>query len=113
MNRPIPREGELFEIVCIAGHQFTIRYGYYTEEERDITEPIPIYPCFLTDPHYTEEGRPLVTRIQDACEYYETGGEAAGDRWCADCVHCVSKNSEIGICECEHRRRANKTMETG
>ena len=105
MNRPIPREGEIFERVSIGGYEFVIRYGYYTEEERSTTDPIPVYPCFITTPHFTEEGHPLVTRIQDACEHYQTSEGSAGDCWCADCIHCISENSEIGICKNEHRRR--------
>lgn len=105
MNSHLPREGDIHEVICIGGYSFTIRYGYYSETERSSTDPIPIYPCFISDPHYTEEGHPLVTRIQDACEHYETGEGSAGDNWCADCVHCCSAHQEIGICRCEHRRK--------
>lgn len=105
MNRNAPREGDIHEVVCVGGHSFTIRYGYYTEEERHITDPLPIYPCFVTNPHFTEQGHPLVTRIQDACEYYQTGENIEGDGWCADCVHCAGNHAAIGICECPHRRK--------
>lgn len=103
-----PREGDIHEVVCVGGHSFTIRYGYYSELERHSTDPIPIYPCFITKPHYTDEGHPLVTRIQDACEHYHTGGET-GDGWCADCIHCTGGHNEIGICRCEHRRKQPMT----
>lgn len=105
MNRITPREGDIYEVVCVGGHSFTIRYGYYAEEERQNTDPLPIYPCFIADPHYTEEGHPLVTRIQDACEYYRTRESGEGDGWCADCVHCTGLHDAIGICHCEHRRK--------
>ena len=105
MNRIKPREGDIHEVVHVGGHSFIIRYGYYAEEERHMADPLPIYPCFLTTPYFTEEGHPLITRIQDACEHYQTA-EGEGDRWCADCVHCHSEHKEIGICRCEHRRRA-------
>lgn len=104
MNSTAPREGDVHEVVCVGGHCFTIRYGYYAEEERLITDPIPIYPCFISNPHYTEEGHPLITRIQDACEHYECA-DSGGDNWCADCVHCSSVHKEIGICHCPHRRK--------
>ena len=105
MNRLLPREGDVHEMICVGGHSFTIRYGYYSESERHSTDPIPIYPCFISDPRYTDEGYPLVTRIQDACEHYAAGEENAGDGWCADCVHCTSEHTEIGICRCVHRRK--------
>lgn len=105
MNRKTPREGDIHEVVCVGGHSFTIRYGYYAEEERQITDPLPIYPCFITNPHYTKEGHPLVTRIQDACEYYETREYGEGDGWCADCVHCTGIHSTIGVCKCPHHKK--------
>lgn len=104
MERIVPREGDVHAVVCVGGHSFTIRYGYYTELERHSTDPIPIYPCFVTNPHYTQEGCPLVTRVQDACEHYDTGQESGGDRWCADCIYCSDVSKEIGICRCDHRR---------
>lgn len=105
MNRNVPREGDIHEVVCVGGHSFTIRYGYYTDQERHITDPLPIYPCFITNPYYTQEGHPLVTRIQDACEHYQTGENSDGDGWCADCVHCTGIHEAIGICQCSHRRK--------
>lgn len=105
MNRIAPREGDIHEVVCVGGHSFTIRYGYYDEAERHNTDPLPIYPCFISDPHYTDEGHPLVTRIQDACEHYLPGEDSEGDGWCADCLHCTGIHDAIGICQCEHRRK--------
>jgi len=105
MQNRSPREGDIHEVVCVGGHCFTIRYGYYSEQERGNTDPIPIYPCFITEPHYTEDGRPLVTRIQDACEHYCVGNENDGDGWCADCIHCHITHDEIGICQNLHRRK--------
>ena len=107
MQITTPREGDIHEIVQVGGHSFTIRYGYYDAAERNATEPIPIYPCFLTEPRYTSDGFPLVTRIQDACEHYFAGEENRGDGWCADCQHCFGEQGEIGICRCEQRRKQN------
>lgn len=111
MRTTIPREGDVHEVVSVGGHSFTIRYGYYDELERSSTDPIPIYPCFLTDPHYTEEGFPLITRIQDACEHYAAEHEGGGDGWCADCLHCSGDHGEIGICQCIHRRKPARHLE--
>ena len=104
MNTTPPREGDIHEVVHIGDHSFTIRYGYYSDAERCTTEPIPIYPCFLSDPHYTGEGHPLVTRIQDACEHYTPAEGNAGDEWCADCIHCTNAYGGIGICKSPHRK---------
>ncbi len=106
MKSNTPREGDVFDILCVGGHQFTIRYGYYEEAERGVTDPIPIYPCFVENPMYTEDGHPLVTRIQDACEHYHTSEENGGDGWCSDCIHCHSTHEEIGICRCPYRRKS-------
>lgn len=101
-----PREGDIYDVVQIGGYSFTIRYGYYDETERGSSDPIPIYPCFLKEPVHTAEGKPLVTRIQDACEHYEPA-DGAGDGWCADCAHCQSWQKEIGICSNPHRQKEN------
>ena len=98
-----PREGDIYDVVHIGGHQFVIRYGFYDESERDDSEPIPIFPCFLTSPAHTDEGHPLVTRIQDACQHY-SAAQGDGDGLCADCTHCRTWQSEIGICECPHHK---------
>lgn len=99
-----PREGDIYDIIYVGGHSFTIRYGFYDEAERGSSDPIPIFPCFLTRPMHTGEGMPLVTRIQDACEHY-SAVHGEGDGWCADCIHCANVHNEIGICRCEHRRK--------
>ena len=104
MSPEIHQEGDIHEIVDVGGHRFTIRYGYYDASERHSTDPIPVYPCFLSHPHYTKEGFPLITRIQDACEYYYPG-HLNGDGWCADCLHCSGEHGEIGICQCSQRRK--------
>ena len=108
MKNNTPREGDIFDIVSVGGHQFTIRYGYYADEERGATDPIPIFPCFLTKPMHTGEGHPLVTRIQDACEHYRAA-RGEGDGWCADCIHCQDWQTEIGICRCPYRRKPQQT----
>lgn len=106
MKRGLTREGDIYDIVCIGGHSFTICYGYYDAAEREVTDPVPIYPCFVTNPKYTHDGYPLVTRVQDACEYYTCAENQEGDGWCADCIHCSTEHEEIGICRCPHRKNS-------
>lgn len=99
-----PCEGDIFAVVTVGGHDFTVRYGYYDESERSFTEPIPIYPCFIENPRYTPEGKPLITRMQDACEHYNTGNTHPGEGWCSDCIHCSVREHELGVCECPQRQ---------
>ena len=99
-----PKEGDIFETVNIDGHSFVIRYGYYDQQERYTSPPLPIYPNFLTNPVHTSDGYPLITRIQDACQHYRTSDASEGDDWCADCIHCSCTGNEIGICLCSHNR---------
>lgn len=104
MNKAKPREGEIYKIITVAGHHFTIRYGYYTDDERMSQEPIPIFPCFESQPLYCKDGFPLVTRIQDSCEHYLVQEGRDGDGWCADCVYYPDEHADIGVCQCAHRR---------
>lgn len=109
-----PREDDIYDVIHIGGHSFVIRYGFYEESERGVSDPMPIYPCFLKDPRHTSGGMPLVTRIQDACEHY-TASHGEGDGWCADCIHGKSWQSEIGICTCPYRKKnlnGNRRNET-
>ncbi len=94
------REGDVYKRINMGGQTFEIRYGYYSDSERELGEPIPILPDFLSMPQYDTNGRPYVTYIQDPCEHYETGDGRAGDGWCADCIHYPDKSIEIGICKC-------------
>ena len=104
MTGKIPAEGDIFKTIAVGGHTFTIRYGYYTDSEREVMGPIPIYPCFIRQPLYTQDGFPLITVFQDACEHYIPTDGTEGDAWCADCMHCSREQEAIGICQCSHRR---------
>jgi len=103
-DKAFPREGELYKRIEIAGHTFDILYGFYTEAERDKNELTPIFPDFEAYPVFSQEGHPLVNRIQDACEHYCTKTDGSGDGWCADCIYFPNESHEIGICSCIHRR---------
>lgn len=102
MENHVIREGDIYEVTSVGGHSFMIRYGYYAEEDRHTADPMPIYPCFVSEPKYTSEGHPLITRMQDACHHYMS--ENGGDGWCADCAHADSWNGQIGICRCKNRK---------
>ncbi len=103
MRSQTPKEGDVYKVFHVGGHDFTIRYGFYSEADR-CTEPIPIWPCFLTQPKRAPDGYPLITRIQDACEHYLVAQGQDGDGWCADCTHCQQIHEQLGICRCDSRR---------
>ena len=67
------KEGDLYRVLEIGGARFEIRYGYYEELDRvgKYNDPIPIYPNFLENPQYNNEGYPFVTEMQDTCVYYD------------------------------------------
>lgn len=98
----IPREGELYKTLTIAGHSFELRYGYYEEREKAFCPPVLIYPDLVAAPLFAPDGSALVTQIQDPCPHFEL---AAGreEKWCGDCIHFDGPHPEIGICRCEHR----------
>lgn len=70
---PTPKEGDLYKEVTISGKTFRLLYGYYESIEREspFNDPIPIYPDFEKEPHYTAEGIPIVTAMQNVCSLYK------------------------------------------
>lgn len=98
------KEGTLYKTLNIYNRTFEILYGYYEDYEResDMAEPIPIYPNFLKNPLYTNEGRPFVTKMQSLCEY---GKSRFAEGCCADCPHYIHGEDLIGICGCDKNRR--------
>ena len=103
MDLSIPKEGELYKTITVAGHSFELRYGYYEEHERDLCSPVVIFPDLSAAPLYSPDGSPLVTQIQDPCEHY-TPAPGREESWCGDCAHFHSDHPEIGLCRCDLRR---------
>lgn len=99
-EEPIPKEGDLFKVICLRGKCFEIRYGFYEERDRYIhnAEPIPIYPDFLSDPQYTDDGSPFVTAMQEPCETFE--GRKTVDSGCGDCMFYRHGEELLGVCSC-------------
>ena len=108
--KDIPKEGELYKIVNTFGRSFELRYGYYGEQDRKnpLCEPAVIYPDFLKEPVYTEEGIPFVTVIQDACGSYRGEAKRTPDTTCAECKYFQHCEDWIGICKCGLRQRKNE-----
>ncbi len=102
-SRP-PQEGDVYKVITLAGREFVLKYGYYSDSERD-GDPMPIMPDFEKEPFFDENGNPFVARIQDACAHYSPR-LSVGDGWCADCEHYPDEKEDIGICQCENNRHS-------
>ena len=103
-----PKEGELYKEVTISGITFKLLYGYYENFEREspFNEPIPIYPDFIKEPHYTAEGIPIATAMQNVCEFYN--GKNDEDSSCSECVFFQKYEELFGLCNCPRNKRENK-----
>jgi len=104
----VPKEGDLYKEVTICGKTFRLQYGYYESFEREsiFNEPIPIYPNFLEEPDYTCEGIPIVTAMQNVCEYYN--GKNDEDSSCSDCIFFERYEELFGLCNCPQNNRCYK-----
>ncbi len=102
-NAP-PKEKDIYKMIELHGRRFEIQYGYYEEIDRAY-EPVPIYPDFMKEPVYTDEGEPFVTLMQDACEHYEPNGRCS-DRDCGTCVYTARGHDLIGVCKCEKNKKS-------
>ncbi len=104
-QRPIFQEGDLYKIISLHGHTFPLYYGYYEECERQNPEidPMPIYPDFLKEPRYTDDGFPFVTKMQDACKHYN--GKTGKYNDCAECACYLHGDELIGICICPKNKQ--------
>ena len=98
------RDGDLYKVVTVFGKTFELYYGYYDETERNskYTEPIPIYPSFIHEPLYTNDGYPFATAMQDICPYFK-GSE--GEDSCLACSHFEEGEELIGKCTCANRKK--------
>lgn len=102
---PTPKEGDLYREVTISGKTFRLIYGYYESFEREssFNEPMPIYPDFIKEPHYTAEGIPIATAMQNVCEFYD--GKNDEDSSCSDCGFFQRHEELFGLCNCPHNKR--------
>ena len=103
-----PKEGDLYKEVTISDKTFRLLYGYYESFEREspFNDPIPIYPDFIKEPHYTAEGIPIATAMQNVCEFYN--GKNDEDSSCSDCVFFQKHEELFGLCICPRNKRESK-----
>ena len=104
-SKPLPQEGELYKTVNVEGVMIELRYGYYEDCDREnpLVEPMPIYPDFIKEPQYAENGAPIITMMQDACEQYT--GKKKPDVDCGMCKHFQRKEELFGICTCPENQK--------
>lgn len=95
----VPEEGTLYRIIDLHGCSFPIYYGYYDELDRKnpTVDPMPVYPDFVANPHFSADGYRFVTKMQDACSHYR--GEATAEKECADCVYYCHGEDLLGMCK--------------
>ena len=96
---PEPREGDLYRRIELFGKIFELRYGYYEEKDRRGV-PDVIYPNFIKEPTYTDDGRRFVTMMQDACGHFAGSINAAADSTCGECQYFRHGEAWLGVCTC-------------
>ena len=103
-------EGELYKIVTTFGKTFELRYGFYEEKDRlnPLCQPAIIYPDFSRNPCFTDDGAPLVTMMQDACNRYAGEVRRTSDTTCAECKYFERGEEWFGICTCPKNKRSNE-----
>lgn len=94
----VHKEGDLFKIIRAHGKTFEIRYGFYEECDRHsrYAEPMEIYPDFIKEPQYTDNGMPFITAIQSPCKRFN--GKRNEDSTCEECSFYQHCEELLGIC---------------
>ncbi|MBQ8229234.1 MAG: hypothetical protein IJZ32_00895 [Clostridia bacterium] len=104
--------GALYKTVEIDGVRFDIYYGFYNEREKELGyEPTPVYPNFDKNPQYTKNGELVVAVYKDLCEHYKPLPKTIELDGCVNCVHFDRREEYIGLCKCEHCKKADENPE--
>ena len=106
------KEGDLYKIVTTFGKTFELRYGYYEECDRQspLCKPVVIYPDFLGEPVYTDNGEPFVTLVQDACKSYKGEAKRTPNTTCEECKYFQRGEDWFGICTFSKNRRSDDSI---
>ena len=101
------KEGDLYKVITAYGKTFELRYGYYEDGDRLslLCEPVVIYPDFLKEPVYTDDGAPFVTMVQDVCKNYKGETKRTPNTTCADCKYFQRGEDWFGICTCPRNKK--------
>ena len=110
-SEPENKEGDLYKVITAYGKTFELRYGYYEERDRlsPLCEPVVLYPDFLKEPVYTDDGTPFVTMLQDACKSYKGEAKRTPDTTCAECKYFRCGEDWLGICICSKNKKLEYT----
>ena len=113
-ERAVPKEGDLFKVIVAHGKSFELRYGYYTDTDREnpYIEPMEMYPNFIENPLYTDEGIPFVTAMQKVCKHFklkDKHSDQGEDNVCFGCSHYEKCEELLGVCTCKARRKKPET----
>ncbi len=100
-----PKDGEIYKRIYIGEHTFELRYGYYTDSDREFGEPVVIFPELAKTKLYTDSGLRIVTAVQDPCSFYEASNQKAKEESCIDCIHYYPPCDDIGICKCKSNQK--------
>lgn len=111
-QKAIVKEGDLYKIVTTFGKTFELRYGYYEECDRQspLCKPVVLYPDFLREPVYTDNGEPFVTMVQDSCKSYRGEAKRTPNTTCAECKYFQRGEDWFGICTFSKNRRADDNI---
>ena len=106
-----PKEGDLYKTINVFGKSFKLYYGYYDERDRysKYGKLMEIYPDFINNPIYTDDGYPFVTAIQKVCENYTQIKDTTNR--CVDCIHYQKGVELFGLCMCKERIKNNNIMD--
>lgn len=107
VENQLPKEGDLYKVITVFGKTFELYYGYYDERDRysKYSTVMEIYPDFILNPIYTDEGLPFVTAIQEICEHYKKARDTTNR--CVDCIHYQKGVELFGLCMCKERMKNN------
>ena len=108
-NQTTPQEGTLYKTLHVGGKIFHIVYGYYSEQEKLLGEPIPVLPDLAEDPTHGKDGYRIVTHIQDVCSHYRPRESISSEDWCADCTFYQHPKDEISVCLCADHKQKEET----
>ena len=105
IREPENKEGDLYKVIKAYGKTFELRYGYYEEMDRysKYNDPVPIYPNFIENPVYTDEGIPFATATQDPCKHFD--GNRDQDSTCYNCSYYNKYEELLGTCTCPKNRK--------
>ncbi len=106
-TEPKHKEGDLYKVITAHGKSFELYYGYYDEIDRQNpnVEPMEMYPNFIENPIYTDEGIPFVTAMQKPCRHFK--GEPDEDNTCYQCSYYEKCEELLGVCRCKARQKKN------